>query len=116
MSNKAIEQIEREINERKAAEKAKRDAELKRITDEHDARMRKEEAERQKAIEAEDRRREEQFERDLEEDSRRLFQEGNPGASEAVWKSVRDEFRRLVIKRRAEEAAAAPQHTLYLWR
>jgi len=33
VSNKAIEQIEREINERKAAEKAKHDAEIQRLAD-----------------------------------------------------------------------------------
>ncbi len=108
-----IQEIEREIAEKKAAEKAKHDAEIQRLADADSKRRVAEEAERKRQIEAEDKRREEQYERELEEDSRRLFQEGNPGASEAVWKSVRDEFRRLIIKRRAEEAANAPQHRLY---
>jgi hypothetical protein len=110
-----IKEIEREINERKAAEKAKHEAEIQRLADETDRRMRKEEAERQKAIEAEDRRREAAYEKELNEEARALFYSGNAGASDAVWQSVRDEFRKLIIKQRAAAAAAAPPHTLYRW-
>lgn len=109
----AIVEIERERAERKASGKAKHDAEIQRLADADSKRRAAEEAERKRQIEAADKRREEQYERELEEDSVRLFREGNPGASDAVWKSVRDEFRRLVIKRRAEEASNAPQHSLY---
>jgi hypothetical protein len=111
----AILQIEKELSDRKAAEKAKRDAELKRITDEHDARMKKEAEERKWQIEAEDRRREEQFEAELEADARGLFYEGNPGAPESLWKSVREEFRGLVLRRRAEAAARDNSHSIYRW-
>lgn len=111
MSN--LEKYLQEKVAREAADKAKHDAEIQRLADMTAKRAAAEEAERKRQIEAEDKRREEQYERELEEDAKRLFQDGNPGASEAVWKSVRDEFRRLVIKRRAEEAANAPQHSLY---
>jgi hypothetical protein len=110
----AIVQIEREIAEKKAAEKAAHDAEIKRITDEHDARMRAEAAARKRREDAAQAERDKRFDDELEADARRMFLDGNPGASEALWKSVREEYRRLVMRRRAE-AAAAQSHPLYRW-
>lgn len=115
MSNKAIEEYLKEKQARESAERAKRDAEIARIAAENDKRRKVEEAERQKAIDAEDRRREAAYEKELDAEARQYFQEGNPGASDAVWKSVRDEFRKLVMRRRAE-AAAGQSHSLYQWR
>ncbi len=108
----AIVEIEREINERRAAEKAKRDAEIERIAAENAKRAAVEEGERKRQIEAEDKRREEQFERTLEAEARSLFFSGNGGASEEVYKSVREEYRRLVMRRRAE-AAERETHSMY---
>jgi hypothetical protein len=109
-----IEEIEREIAKKKAVEKAVHDAELKRITDAHDKRMKAEEAERKRQIEAEDGRREAAYESELEEEAKALFYAGNGGAAPAIWQSVREEYRRLVMQRRAE-AAARETHSLYKW-
>jgi membrane protein involved in colicin uptake len=114
VSKKAIEQIEREISERKAAEKAKHDAEIQRLADADSKRRAAEEAERKRQIEAADKRRAERFEAELEEDARALFYSGNPGAAPSLWQTVRDEYRRLVMRRRAE-VAAGQSHSLYKW-
>jgi hypothetical protein len=114
VSNKAIEQYLKEKQEREAAVKAKRGAELQRLTDEHDKRMKAEEAERKRQIEAADKRREERFEAELEEEARTLFYSGNPGAAPSLWQTVRDEYRRLVMRRRAEDAAST-SHSIYKW-
>jgi colicin import membrane protein len=115
MSNKVLleraEREQREVDERKA----ERAAELKRLADEHDARMKREAAEQAKKDAAEQARRDAQFEAELEADARRLFEDGNPGAPKSLWESQRAEFRNLVIRRRAEAAANAPQHSLYKW-
>ena len=110
MSNKAVEEYLKE----KAAEKAKLDTEIRRLADENDKRMKAEAAERKRKEEAADKKREERFEADLEEEARALFYSGNPGAAPSLWQAVRDEYRRLVMRRRAE-TAAAQSHALYRW-
>ena len=42
------------------------------------------------------------------------WQSGNPGTAPLLWQTVRDEYRRLVMRRRAE-AAAGQSHSLYKW-
>ncbi|HJQ33350.1 MAG TPA: hypothetical protein VJ866_14280 [Pyrinomonadaceae bacterium] len=111
MSNKAIEEYLKE----KAAEKAKHAAEIQRLADADSRRRAAEAAERRKAMEAEDKRREEQFEHELEEEARALFFGGNGNASEALYKTVRDEYRGLVLRQRAEAAARDTSHSLYRW-
>ena len=88
MSNKTVEEYLKE----QAAEKAKRDAEIQRLADEND-----------KCMKAE-----------LEEEAPTLFYSGNPDAAPSLWQTVRDEYRRLVMRRRAE-AAASQSHSLYKW-
>lgn len=117
MSNKALleraEREQREVDEKKASHKA----ELQRLADEHEARMKREAAEQAKKEAAEQAKRDAQFEAELEADALRLFRDGNPGAPDSLWQSVREEYRRLVLRRRAEAAAdAGAHHSLYLWR
>jgi hypothetical protein len=105
------EREQREIDRQKAA----RATELKRLADEHAARMKAETAERKRQEDEEQTKRDAQFETDLEADALQLFRDGNPGAPKSLWESHRAEFRNLVLRRRAEATADAPQHSLYRW-
>jgi hypothetical protein len=100
---------------REATVKEARGAELKRITEEHDARMKKEAAEQKRKDAAEQAKREAAFEAELEAETRRLYFAGSPGSPESLYQASREEFRKLVLRRRAEAAAIAPQHSLYRW-
>jgi xanthine/CO dehydrogenase XdhC/CoxF family maturation factor len=106
------EREEKELGQKKAAHAA----ELKRLADEHDARMKKEAAEQKRKDDAEQAKRDAQFEAELEAESRALFFNGSPGAPESLYAAKREEFRGLVLRRRAEAAADLQQHSLYLWR
>jgi hypothetical protein len=112
LSNRAIEQVEKEIRERKAAEKAKHDAEIQRLTDAHNKRMAAEAAEQKQREEAADKKREERFEAELEEEARALFYSGNPGAAPSLWQAVRDEYCLHVVSRCLVEASAPNRQTV----
>lgn len=115
MSNKALleraERDQREIDEKKA----RRKAELKRLTEEHDARVKAEAAEQKRKDDAARAKREAAFEAELEADARNLFFNGNSGAPESLYQSVREEYRRLVLQRRAEATARDTSHSIYRW-
>jgi len=116
MSNKnLLERAEREqsaLDESKAAH-AK---ELQRLADAHEKRMKAEAAQQAKEQAEEQAKRDAKFEADLEAESRALFFNGSPGAPESMYAAKREEFRGLVLRRRAETAADSQQHSLYLWR
>ncbi|HST53077.1 MAG TPA: hypothetical protein VLJ61_13790 [Pyrinomonadaceae bacterium] len=105
MSN-ALERVIRESKEReerKAAEKAARDAKIKKLADEARATKDAEKEDlkrRQEAFAAEQ---EGKFEAELEDEAKRLFRAGNPLASEETWESVREEYRKKVLLQRSEE-------------
>lgn len=110
MSNKVVEEYLKEKRGREAA----REAEIQKLADADSARRAAEAAEQKRQEEAADKKRAERFEAELEEEAQALFYAGNPGAAPSLWQTVRDEYRRLVMRRRAE-AAAGQFHSLYKW-
>lgn len=115
MSKKSLlERAEREqaeIDRRKAAH----EAEIQRLANATDARLKAEAAERKRQDDEAQVKREVEVEAELETEVRSLFFNAAPGASEALYQASREEFRRLVLRRRAEAAADAPRHSLYRW-
>jgi hypothetical protein len=105
--------VEQHLKE-KSAREAARAAEIQKIVDAHDARMRKEAAEQKRKDDAAQAAREKRFDEELDAEARSLFYAGNPGAPESLWEAMREEFRGMVLRRRAE-AAANQSHALYKW-
>ncbi|MDQ2973962.1 MAG: hypothetical protein M3R69_00965 [Acidobacteriota bacterium] len=114
-----VDQLNIESREREAVNKAALEEDLKRINAEF-APFR-EEKERQKreaneAQEAEQRKTEERTDEELEFETRQLFFNGSPGASEELYQQVRDKFRTEVLlsrAQRARERATQTKHSIY---
>lgn len=110
--SRILERAERE--QRKIEEKkAEHAAEIARIVAEHDAIMKREAAERKRLEDEAQAKCEAAFEAELEANARALFFNGSPGAPESLYAAKREEYRGLVLRRRAEAASDAPQHSLY---
>lgn len=97
----------------KAAQQAARDKIFKDAADAAAAKDEAEKAEQQKRRDADKAVREEKFDAELEDEARQLFNTGNAGASDAVWQSVRDEYRKKVLLRRSEQEAQRGIPSLY---
>lgn len=110
MSDKVIEQHLKEKREREAA----RAAEIQKLAAADTVRRSAEAKEQERAAAAAQAEREKRFEEELSTEARSLFYAGNPGAPESLWKTVREEYRGMVLRRRAE-AAAGQSHPLYKW-
>ncbi len=108
-----IDQIVQEIKEKEGAEKAALEKEFQRIEaeqqkwrDARDAERRKNEAALIAAQEAEELKRRAKAEQELEAELRTSFFQANQNATEDDYQAVRDELRKQILLKRAEEERA----------
>ncbi|HZH92091.1 MAG TPA: hypothetical protein VEX70_15910 [Pyrinomonadaceae bacterium] len=117
----ALERMIAESKQKEAASKARRDAVDKVFKDaaaDAAAKDAAEKAGQQERLDADRAAREAKFEQELEQAARGLFFAANSGASEALYQSVRDEYRKKVLSQRAEQATQGEVTGLYrkFWR
>jgi hypothetical protein len=113
MTNKTVQEVVREIEERDATEKREREAKIQKLVDASDAeKAAKLEAQR-RSDEAAETERKNKFEAELERRARTRFFSKNRNASEELYQSVRDDLRRAILLEKNEDAGSSKRHSLY---
>jgi hypothetical protein len=102
---KSVQEIEKEITAREAAEKAAQEKEWQRITAEQRKWKEAQEHERKQAEEVAELERRVKAEQELEDEARNRFFAANSGALEEDYKKVRDQLRQQILLDRAGEVA-----------
>ncbi len=119
ITQQVVDKLNRETQEREAAEKATLEQDLKRVNESFQPFLDEQERERRQANEAQEakqREAEERAEKELELETRQLFFGGTPGASEELYQNAREKFRNEVLLSRAQlakERATQNRHAIY---